>query len=252
MHVSPFAFVSHTIGADDDERFALAFGNQVVHDEVGTSLVHPCCLVLSPSVLQVEHRELLLSVVCWRKIDKGSWSALANPMRIVGRSVLRREVHLNHLSVRHVLIGKEILVGTWYLNAALPTDGAVVVLCSWVVHHTTVDGQMIVVEAWIHRTFSGACPYSVLTLVQHGAACSAQSEAHYHRLGIGSHHTEAGITLRVHHRVLLSWLVEWRRTEVFLHHGIVDGRIEVLDSIINLLVFKVCVERQRIVVHANP
>ena len=111
---------------------------------------------------------------------------------------------------------------------------------------------MIIVEAGIHRAFSGTCPYPTLVLVEHSAASTAKTEAYDNRLGIGSHHAEACITLRVDHRIFLSGLVQWRRTEVFLHDGIVESRIEVLQSIIYLLVLKVCVDRQRIVVCTNP
>ena len=88
MHVSPTAFIGHTVCADNDEWFALALGNHIVHDEVGTPLVHPCRLVLSPAMLQIEYGELLLAVVCGRQIDKCPRSSLAYPMRIVGRSIL--------------------------------------------------------------------------------------------------------------------------------------------------------------------
>ncbi len=66
------AFIGHSIGADDEERFGFAVGDQVVHDQVGVSLVHPSGFVLTPAVLQIEHRVAggLILVIARRGVDK--------------------------------------------------------------------------------------------------------------------------------------------------------------------------------------
>ena len=155
--------------------------------------------------------------------------------------------------MRNVLaISIEVLVGSGNLNTALPTAGAEVVMRTRVVDHTTVDGQVIIVEARSHRAFCRTSPYTVLVLAQHRTATSTQTEADNNRLGIGSLYAEAGITLGVNHRIFLSRLVELVGNEVFLDSSIVKLRVEVADDEVRVLRLDILVEGQRVVVHAEP
>ena len=146
-------------------------------------------------MLQIEHRELLLAVVCGGQIDKCAGTALAYPMGIVGRSVLRGEVDLHYLSVGNILVSKEVLVGCGDFDTTLPTYRTIVVLGSWVVDNTAIDGQVIIVETWIHRAIGSTCPHAILILVEHSAARATKTQTHNDRLGIGSHNAETGISL---------------------------------------------------------
>ena len=71
----------------------------------------------------------------------------------------------------------EVLIGSGNLYTTLPTAAAEEVTSTWVVDSCTVDGQVIVVEARIHRTFGSTCPHTVLVLLQYGAAASTESKA---------------------------------------------------------------------------
>ncbi len=55
-HTADLNFVGHTIGHHDDEGFDLAFGDQVVHDQIGVTLVAPGGFILAPAMLQVQNR----------------------------------------------------------------------------------------------------------------------------------------------------------------------------------------------------
>ena len=77
-------------------------------------------------------------------------------MGVVGRSVLRGEINLYHLTVWNILVSEEVLVGRGDFYSALPTDRAIVVLCTWVVDQTAIDSQVIIVETWIHRAVGGS------------------------------------------------------------------------------------------------
>ena len=152
----------------------------------------------------------------------------------------------------HIFLSEEVLIVTRNLYTALPPYRAIVVFRSGIVHHTAVYGQVVVMESGIHGAVGSACPYAILVLVEHRTASTAKTEAYNNRLGIRSYDAESGIALGVDHRVLLSGLVQCRRAEVFLHHGIVKSRIEISQGIIYLLVFKVSVNWQRIVVYTYP
>ena len=56
VHATKLTFVCHAVSHDDDERLYFAFCNEIVEDKVGMTLICPCCLVLTPSVLQIKHR----------------------------------------------------------------------------------------------------------------------------------------------------------------------------------------------------
>ena len=94
-------------------------------------------------------------------------------------------------------------------------------MCTRIVERTSVNSQMIVVETRIHRALSCSYPYTVLILAQHRTATTAKAQADDDRLSIWSYHTEAGITLAIHLRILLSWLIHGIRTEVLLRLCIV-------------------------------
>ena len=180
--------VGHAVGHDDDERYALAIGDEVVHDEIGVPLIAPGCLVLAPTVLEVEDRVLLLVLLVLRgRIDEGA---------LDGAGALRGEENLLDLAVGHVIaesIEGSIVGGNF--DAALPTAGTVVVVRTGVVEDATVDGDVVVVEAFVHGAFRGAPPEAVVTLREVGAATTAEAEADVHRLGIGCLYAEAGIAL---------------------------------------------------------
>ena len=147
-------------------------------------------------------------------------------------SALRPEVHLLDVAVRNVLApGVEVLIGGGNLDTALPAAGAEVVVGARIVEHTAVDGQVVVVEARIHRTLSGASPHAVLILAEHGATTTAEAEADNDRLGIRSHHAEAGEALAVHLRILLSRLVHGVGYPVVLRHALVGNGVEVADDL---------------------
>ena len=105
------------------------------------------------------------------------------------------EEYLLHIAVRHILQRIEVAVVGRNLNTALPTGGAIEILCARVVHHATVDGEVVIMETFVHRAVGSAYPHPFAVLMQHGATGSTQSEAHNHRLGIRSLHAEACIAL---------------------------------------------------------
>ena len=107
-------------------------------------------------------------------------------------------------------------------------------------------------ETRIHRTFGSSYPHTVLVLAQHSAATTTKTEADNDRLSIRSLNTEAGVTLAINLRPFLSWLVHWIGNEVLLGNSIVESRIKVLDGIVSLLGLVVLVERQRMVIDAEP
>ena len=208
------------------------------------ALVPPGILVLTPAVLQVQHRVLLLVLVILRRG--------VHPRDAVLVRALGPEEDLLHLAVRHVLHGVEVGVVGRDLDTALPAGGAVVVVGAGIVEHATVDGQVIVVEALVHRTGGRAHPGAVLRLVQDGSAGTAEAEAHDDGLGARGVDLEAGEALGVHHRILLAGLVELGRLEVFLDDEVVHLGIEALDGRVGLLRLVVLVEQERVVVGAQP
>ena len=51
IDMSEFHIIRHAIRHYDDERFNLAFGNQIVHNQIRIPLIGPCRLIFSPSML---------------------------------------------------------------------------------------------------------------------------------------------------------------------------------------------------------
>ena len=105
------------------------------------------------------------------------------------------EEDLLDVSVRDVALLIECAVVCRDLDTALLTGGAVEVLSAGVIEGTAVDEDVIIVEALVHRTGSGAPPCSILTLGKYGAALAAKAEAYANRLCVRSFDAEAGIAL---------------------------------------------------------
>ena len=114
--------VGEAIGHNDDERIYLTLCDEVVHDDACMSLTAPAGLVLTPSVLQIEHRETLLLclgtlanklAIGWWQIDHSSLH-----LALAGRIV----ENLLNCAMRYIgTEGVEVLIGSWYLDATLPT-----------------------------------------------------------------------------------------------------------------------------------
>ena len=196
-------------------------------------------------MLQIEDRIALLFELAILTLDE--FAIAIRQIDIGGlhlASALRPESNLLDISMRNVFaISIEILVGGRNLDTTLPTAAAKVVMCAGVVEYAAIDGQVIVVETRIHRTFCGSYPYTVLVLAQYRTATAAQTETDNDRLGIGSLYTEAGIALTVDHRILLSRLVHRIGNKVLLGLHIIKGSVEVLDGIVSLLGLVVLIER---------
>ena len=92
--------------------------------------------------------------------------------------------------------GIEVLINGGNLDATLPTARAEEVMSARIVNHTTVDGQMIIVEARIHRTFCRSYPYTILVLAQHGTATATKTQADDNRLGLTITDLASGATTR--------------------------------------------------------
>ena len=122
LATGPESLVGHAVGADNDERLDFAFGNEVVHDEVGVALGHPSPLVLAPAVLEVEHRISHLgfvAVVGGRGIDKCAPQAVG---------ALGPEQDLLYETVGNITLLVEGCIVCGNLYAALPTGRAIVVV----------------------------------------------------------------------------------------------------------------------------
>ena len=155
------SFIGHTVSHNNDERFTLTFGNQIIHNQIGMSLTTPSCFVFSPTMLQVKYRELLFAIVSRWQINKCSSSAVCT---------WRWEQHLHYLSMRNILHCIEILVVCRNFDTAFPTYRTIIVIGTRVIHYTTIDCQVIIVETFVHRTFGCTYPNTVLVLMQHGTA----------------------------------------------------------------------------------
>ena len=150
------------------------------------ALVAPCRLIFAPSVLEVEHWELLLSVILWREVYEC-------PVGLAG--LLGRVEDLADLAVRNVLHSIEILVVSRNLDAAFPSYRTIIVLCSRIVDHRSVYSHAIVVESFVHRSGSGAGPYAVSVLCQDGASLAAEAEADDNGLSFRGMDSKTSISL---------------------------------------------------------
>ena len=203
-----------TVLHHDDERDGLARRDEVVHDGCGMALLGPAVLVLTATVLQVQHRIALggILVIFGRGIDE---------------DVTHRLVHLGpvvdfpHLALRDVLHGVEVLVHGRDVDAAAPAAGAVVVEAGRVGDVGAVDVQLIVVESFILRSgFADPGAVGALDEVVLDAA-----DVQFHGLGVGRFHAHADAALGIDHRILLAGLVVRRGDEVLFHLG-VGGQAE--------------------------
>ena len=196
--------IGESVSHDNDERLYLTVGNEVVHYLSRAALHRPACLVLTPAVLQVQHRVALLSALHQLAIACGQiYRSLLHLVQTLGI-----EPYLCQRSMRDIRAqGIEVLVGRWYLYATLPTASTKEIMCAGVVKHAAVNGNMVIVKARIHRSVCRSYPHAILILAQHGTTAATQSKTHDYRLGIWRHHTEARVALRVNHRILLSRLV---------------------------------------------
>ena len=84
---------------------------------------------------------------------------------------------------------------------------------------------MVIVEALVHRAGGRAGPETVSVLLKDGATLAAETEADDHGSGLGGLDAEAGIALRIDHRVLLTVLVQLGRLEVLDDGGVVTSGI---------------------------
>ena len=120
VHATKLTFVCHTISHDNDERLYFAFCYEIVENKVGMSLVCPCCLVLSPSMLQIKHRvTVFLSLfadsaffISSRCIDVGD---------TLGIGAWRMENNLLHIAMRDILERIEVAIMCRNLYTRLPT-----------------------------------------------------------------------------------------------------------------------------------
>ena len=165
--------VGHAVGHHDEKGLDLAFGDQVVHDQIGVTLVAPGGFILAPAVLQVQHRISpgRVLVVVGRRVDKRSAG---------GVGALRREENLLHSAVGNVLEGIEVLVMGGDFDAAFPTGRTVEVQGAGIVECPPIDREMVVVEAFIQRP-RGADPGAVLGFSQRGPDRKGHADA----LGLG-------------------------------------------------------------------
>src|ERR1035437_1645554 len=64
--------VGHSISHHNNEGFDLAFGDHVVHDQIGMSLVTPGSFILAPTMLKIKHwvTSFLIFVVTRRGVNK--------------------------------------------------------------------------------------------------------------------------------------------------------------------------------------
>ena len=110
-----------------------------------------------------------------------------------------------------------------------------------VVEYAAVDGEVVVMEAWVHRSVGGSCPHTVTTLLELRAASAAKAKAYDYRLGFRSHYAEANITLGVNHRILLARLIHEVRNEVFLWSAVSLACANAVEESYHLLQIFRCV-----------
>ena len=110
-----------------------------------------------------------------------------------------------------------------------------------VVKYTAVDGEVIVMEAWVHRSVGGSCPHTVAALLELRAASAAKAKAYDYRLGFWSHNAEANITLGVDHRILLTRLIHEVWYKVFLWSAVSLACANAVEESYHLLQIFRCV-----------
>ncbi len=185
---------------DDDEGFGLAFGDQIVHDQIGLALIGPARLIFAAAVLEVQHgiagRGVL--VIGRRRVDEA-------PPR--GFGDLRIIEILADLAVGDILEGIEVLVLGGAFHAAAPAAGPVEVQAAGVRNGSPVDPDLVVVKAFVLRFGFAAGPDAFLVLGQgvfHG------SDVELDLLGLGRGDAGADPPVRGDLGILLSRLIEGR------------------------------------------
>ena len=180
--------VGHAVGHHDEEGLRLAFGDQVVHDQIGVALVAPGGFILAPAVLQVQHRIALglVLVVVGRRVDKGTAG---------GVGALRGEENLLHSAVGNVLEGVEVLVVGGDFDAAFPASRTVEVQGAGIVECSPINREMVVVEAFIQRPLPWCQPRRRLRPLERRSLTSAQT--HADALGLGRDDAKSSVALGV-------------------------------------------------------
>src|SRR5690606_36074508 len=148
------------------KRLRFAFGDQIVHDQIGSALKTPTIFVLAPTVLQVQH-----GIASFEILIVPGWSIDERTASGVGAWRVKED--LSQLSVRDVLHGIEVLVVRRDFHATSPAIGTEEKHAVWVGNLGAIDIDGVVVEAFVQRPCV-ADPGAVLILGEGAAA----SEAH--------------------------------------------------------------------------
>ena len=146
-----------TVFHNDDERQAFVFGEQIVEDPAAAALTAPAGLILSVTVLEVQHRitHRQVVVVLWRRVDEKVPLAAGD---------IGMDIKLADLAVRDVLKGVDVLVmGREFKLGALGA-GPEEELAGRVRHFGTVYHQCVIVVAFVERLCGRARPVALLVL----------------------------------------------------------------------------------------
>ena len=142
LHITALHYHNH--------RLSLAFGNEIIHDVLHIALMAPARLVLSHSVLQIEHwiALVLIGFIFCRRINHGS-AELALRCSIVR---YRTNLTLCYSLLRTIVVAFGSLrnLQTTRLSAA-----AEIGFAGWIYYLYTIHIQEIIVEAyyqWVRNT----------------------------------------------------------------------------------------------------
>ena len=80
-------------------------------------------------------------------------------------------------------------------DAAFPTSRTVEVQGAGIVKCPPINREMIIVEAFIHRSCRGAHPRAVLGFREGGAPAPAEAKTHADALGLGRDDAESRVAL---------------------------------------------------------
>ena len=167
------------IGHDDNHGLAASRRDQIVENEVRATLPDPTRLILSATMLEIEHRivHLGLGVIVGRKIDE----------RVPPRSRHLRVVpNLTHLSVGHIL--NRIVSRTWLrnLHCTRVLASAKKRMTVGIADFRTINDQCVIVQAGNKRS-CGDSPESVRLLLH--IHFRSTPEIQLYLCGVGSFHT---------------------------------------------------------------
>ena len=180
-----------------NHRYGLAVGNGVVHDVLHVALLRPACLVLTHTVLQVEHGIAfllhLLQLILGGGVDHGMAPCFRR---------LRPVVDAAYLTVGDTLLRTVVVaLGTLgNLDAASLAVAAEECLRRWVdeVHATYIN--KIIMETY-HQRVGDSHP-AALAVALHVVFLVADVEHHFP--GLWSLHVEVGATLFVYLREVVA------------------------------------------------